>query len=604
MSYVFISYSRQQFYFAESLTTNLEKRHIPTWLDVKNILLGEDWETSIHRGIEHCTAFILVVSKAALESQNVRDELNLALQLQKPIFVAYYETIVLPAELRNCAIIDFRGQFNPALTRLANLLERKALSSDRVPQRGTLLGVPTRLSFGIAFVCLVLVLEGLWCWSSSLYFPAAFKHGYPGLALLWVGFGMWLWSEAWRLLHRRIQFFRVYFTLIYGLIAPCAPYLMAYATKRIPIHLLVSFPFHNLASYLIALVTPLLGLAAIFVLYLSPDILRWLPIGEAPGALRLWCYQRRLFGPKRTKAKALTAATYHLHFTDGDETIAEQVRFILGRFGHTEVAADAAQYQMVIISNYLSRKTLDELTKYNRLISIIATPVQIPKSLSRVSSYQLVDYRTRSRAVLENLALTLGSVTVPTVLPGNAVVPENLSRPVLPPELEVVTLSLRYNGLVFISVALINLIGVMSGRIPFDGPEQLRRPFALQMLFFLFGLLILWLSAGVTHRRITYPLLVVSVWISLVVAVQIAHELYNHFDVSWVFSVVVLCLPILAEFQSLNKWLPRYAKHVKPKDTYGSSNLLRYWYINLLLFILICLVNIPWVLELNTMPIR
>jgi hypothetical protein len=41
--HVFISYSRKDYYFAESLAFNFVKRGIDAWLEAKDLVPGADW---------------------------------------------------------------------------------------------------------------------------------------------------------------------------------------------------------------------------------------------------------------------------------------------------------------------------------------------------------------------------------------------------------------------------------------------------------------------------------------------------------------------------------------------------------------------------------
>ena len=47
---LFISYSRKDYYFAESLAYHLRKREIPVWLDAKDLKPGVDWARDLEGG--------------------------------------------------------------------------------------------------------------------------------------------------------------------------------------------------------------------------------------------------------------------------------------------------------------------------------------------------------------------------------------------------------------------------------------------------------------------------------------------------------------------------------------------------------------------------
>jgi TIR domain len=62
---VFISYSRKDYYFAESLAFHLLSRNVPFWLDVKDLQPGVDWERDLESAAGAASAVILVGSSGA-----------------------------------------------------------------------------------------------------------------------------------------------------------------------------------------------------------------------------------------------------------------------------------------------------------------------------------------------------------------------------------------------------------------------------------------------------------------------------------------------------------------------------------------------------------
>ena len=58
MEYTFISYSRKQLYFAESITLHLQKESIETWFDLQQLEAGADWSSVLKDGYENCHRLI------------------------------------------------------------------------------------------------------------------------------------------------------------------------------------------------------------------------------------------------------------------------------------------------------------------------------------------------------------------------------------------------------------------------------------------------------------------------------------------------------------------------------------------------------------------
>ncbi|MEV8438207.1 TIR domain-containing protein [Actinosynnema sp. NPDC051121] len=164
---VFLSYSRRQFYFAESLMLRLESSSVSVWFDAHRIRAGADWRESIDRGLAGCASLVLVASRDALASKNVDHEWRTALKNGKRIFVVLFEAVELPPELRReaTAVIDLRSRFEPKVETLVELLAEPRHHRDRVP-RGNPLRLPSRLPPSVFLTTAALVLV----FAASLFF--------------------------------------------------------------------------------------------------------------------------------------------------------------------------------------------------------------------------------------------------------------------------------------------------------------------------------------------------------------------------------------------------------------------------------------------------
>jgi hypothetical protein len=85
---VFISYSRKDYYFAESLTLALLERQIGAWLDVKDLRPGVDWEEPLESAIDTASCLVLIVSRDSLKSPAVAAEWRRALARGTPVVAA------------------------------------------------------------------------------------------------------------------------------------------------------------------------------------------------------------------------------------------------------------------------------------------------------------------------------------------------------------------------------------------------------------------------------------------------------------------------------------------------------------------------------------
>ncbi|MDJ0707611.1 MAG: toll/interleukin-1 receptor domain-containing protein [Leptolyngbyaceae cyanobacterium MO_188.B28] len=80
---VFISYSRKDKAFVETLDAAFRKVDRDPWVDWDDIRKGEDWWRSIQRGIEAAETFLFVVSPDSVSSEVCRDEIEYATQCNK-----------------------------------------------------------------------------------------------------------------------------------------------------------------------------------------------------------------------------------------------------------------------------------------------------------------------------------------------------------------------------------------------------------------------------------------------------------------------------------------------------------------------------------------
>ncbi|MGE5333927.1 MAG: toll/interleukin-1 receptor domain-containing protein, partial [Nitrososphaerota archaeon] len=140
--YVFVSYSRQQYYVAEQIAASLSANGLPAWLDAQEIAPGADWQAAIDQGIAHCAAFVLVASRSAYRSAAVQHEIAAALAAGKPIYLAVIQNCPLVQRFQDVkdevSIVDCRFQFEQQITTLARAIQTGQPHHDTIS--GRLLG--------------------------------------------------------------------------------------------------------------------------------------------------------------------------------------------------------------------------------------------------------------------------------------------------------------------------------------------------------------------------------------------------------------------------------------------------------------------------------
>ena len=78
MSHIFISYSKQNIDFARHLRRLLQDQGFSVWMDETQLGASEKWWSSIERNIKSASAFIVILSPDARESDWVEREILVA----------------------------------------------------------------------------------------------------------------------------------------------------------------------------------------------------------------------------------------------------------------------------------------------------------------------------------------------------------------------------------------------------------------------------------------------------------------------------------------------------------------------------------------------
>jgi hypothetical protein len=147
--FIFVSYSSKDRPFAMALTEELEKLGAKIWIDQLGIKLGENWDSSIESALESADTLLLIISPTSIESQNVQDEVSIAIHENKKFVPIMIKPCELPMRWKRKQyadltanpdkaihdILQFLGLQEKAATNLKNLLSLIDVSES--PQRTT-----------------------------------------------------------------------------------------------------------------------------------------------------------------------------------------------------------------------------------------------------------------------------------------------------------------------------------------------------------------------------------------------------------------------------------------------------------------------------------
>jgi hypothetical protein len=166
--HIFISYSRDQLYYAESVAHTLQKQNFNIWFDLQQLAPGTSWAAEIDAGLREASRVILIASRSSLKSPYVALEWMHALERHKPIYIVLFEevefkafttefkgkTMLVPLDqlgLKAKVIIDGRGNFKKSVKRLGESLASTTKYKDPIPSVNRF-KIPQRLPLPVAFI--------------------------------------------------------------------------------------------------------------------------------------------------------------------------------------------------------------------------------------------------------------------------------------------------------------------------------------------------------------------------------------------------------------------------------------------------------------------
>lgn len=354
---LFISYSRQEAPFANSLLDELEDRGLKVWLDYHSLIPARPWQEEINRGIAEADAVLLIISKRSMASNNVGGEWKEAVRLNKRIILVIFEAVPLPPELERCEWVDFRKSFARGLEELLTHLKSPAEEEYRPPQKGFKAPRVVWVAFFVSLLAPVLALPAFW----TLYIP------------------YFLLTLPYRILKRDFNFFHVQSALI-----------------MLPFVLLVTFGIidPNSSDTIAVLLFLCLALSVLFApllifLLRSRGLQRWgKPVASRPEFANL--YDPNVEQP-RPVSFAIDAAPE-------DKRYADDIARRLAKYQHTQVAdSQEAEITFVLVSRYKKETACNPEERVVYPV-IIQSAKDIEKKLQRI---QWIDFRRGLRRLDE-----------------------------------------------------------------------------------------------------------------------------------------------------------------------------------------------------------
>jgi hypothetical protein len=121
----FVSYSRVDLAFVRHLVHDLKVGGVSVWLDKVDIRPGKEWDRAIEEALIGSPRMLLVLSPTSASSNNVLDEIALALRTHKTIIPILYQDCIMPLRVCRLQYIDFRANYDESLQELIEQLKRQ-----------------------------------------------------------------------------------------------------------------------------------------------------------------------------------------------------------------------------------------------------------------------------------------------------------------------------------------------------------------------------------------------------------------------------------------------------------------------------------------------
>jgi hypothetical protein len=417
---LFLSYSRNEIYFAEAVVKALQAAGITVWFDLQRLETGTEWAASIQSGIDQSQGLVLIASRGSLDSIYVADEWEAMLKRGLPIYVVLFEAAsfqnqtkvvnnaerkieleTLPAQA--ACVIDCRAGFDQNMARLIACIKGEAVHKDAVP-RVLPLNLPTRVPLAVGMVALALAAHLALIIFGTLALLTATLPSF----LLGVTVSFLLGYQLYEFLVRYIA---------HEVAAnPANPtekkrWVTSFQYNQIRWSVVGGFfsciMFYNPLTRGTILVMLLLFIALI-LLHTSPALLRWAPRGQAPRILRHGMRPARRIPsyPPDSSGKK-----YQIYANEADKHVAGAVRRAMKRAGHVEGWHEdgvKTDFRLMIASNYTQDADIAVLKDtQDTVVVVFASGLASTALTDPFVSRQQTDWRTRNMLLLNKMAVEL-----------------------------------------------------------------------------------------------------------------------------------------------------------------------------------------------------
>ena len=138
---IFVSYSSDDRPFALGLVKELQNLGANVWIDQLGIGLGENWDNAIEDALEKSETFMLILSPTSVESQNVQDEVSIAISSKKKLVPILIKKCELPMRLQRRQYADLTNNPDKAINDILAFLGLQEDATTSLDKILSLIGV-------------------------------------------------------------------------------------------------------------------------------------------------------------------------------------------------------------------------------------------------------------------------------------------------------------------------------------------------------------------------------------------------------------------------------------------------------------------------------
>ncbi len=112
---IFLSYSSNDRPFAMGFAKELQDLGVNVWIDQLGIKLGENWDNAIEEALDKSNTFLLLISPTSITSQNVQDEVSIAINSEKKLVPILIKKCDLPMRWQRRQYADLTQEPDKAI---------------------------------------------------------------------------------------------------------------------------------------------------------------------------------------------------------------------------------------------------------------------------------------------------------------------------------------------------------------------------------------------------------------------------------------------------------------------------------------------------------